>query len=174
MKKFKLLFLAIVILLGFTGCEKKDPTEMHGVHWDRDMCVRCKMVVSDRHHAVQVINTVNGIEVIRLQHKIQDQLPILGIRKIFHNVLQRCDSSPVMPCFIILNADFNGLLLQLSAQLIYDPVAAIYAVAIRKHVNKQLHFLHRLVGVRLIEAEAGRIEVIAISIHVHAFFSPVA
>ena len=60
MKKFKLLFLAIVILLGFTGCEKKDPTEMHGVHWDRDMCVRCKMVVSDRHHAVQVINTENG------------------------------------------------------------------------------------------------------------------
>jgi len=60
MKNFKLLFLATVLLLGFAGCEKKDPTEMRGVHWDRDMCERCKMVVSDRHHAVQVINTVNG------------------------------------------------------------------------------------------------------------------
>ena len=60
MKRFKLLFLATVLLLGFTGCEKKSPTEMRDVHWDRDMCVRCKMVVSDRHHAVQVINTENG------------------------------------------------------------------------------------------------------------------
>ena len=60
MKRFKLLFLATVLLLGFTGCEKKSPTEMRDVHWDRDMCERCKMVVSDRHHAVQVINIANG------------------------------------------------------------------------------------------------------------------
>jgi len=60
MKKFNLLFLVIVLLLGLVGCEKKDPTEMRKVHWDRDMCARCKMVVSDRHHAVQVINTENG------------------------------------------------------------------------------------------------------------------
>jgi len=56
MKKCRLLFLATVLLLGFTACEKKNPTDMHGVHWDRDMCERCKMVVSDRHHATQVIN----------------------------------------------------------------------------------------------------------------------
>jgi len=60
MKSFKSLFLATVLLLGFTACEKKSPTEMRSVHWDRDMCERCKMVVSDRHHAVQVINTANG------------------------------------------------------------------------------------------------------------------
>lgn len=60
MSVFKSLFLAIVLLLGFTACEKKNPTELHAVHWDRDMCERCKMVVSDRQHAVQVINPANG------------------------------------------------------------------------------------------------------------------
>jgi len=60
MKGFNLLFLVMAVLLGFTACEKKNPTEIHGVHWDRDMCERCKMVVSDRHHATQVINTANG------------------------------------------------------------------------------------------------------------------
>lgn len=59
MSGFKTLFLATLLLLGFTACEKKDPTELHRVHWDRDMCERCKMVVSDRSHSVQVINTVN-------------------------------------------------------------------------------------------------------------------
>ena len=60
MKGFKLLFLVMAVLLGFTACEKKNPTEIHRVHWDRDMCERCKMVVSDRHHATQVINPANG------------------------------------------------------------------------------------------------------------------
>ena len=60
MKGFKSLFLAAVLLFGFTACEKKNPTEMHGVHWDRDMCERCKMVVSDRQHATQVINPATG------------------------------------------------------------------------------------------------------------------
>ncbi len=60
MKFVKLLLLSIVILLNFNGCEKKDLKELHQVHWDRDMCARCKMVVSERHHAVQVINVENG------------------------------------------------------------------------------------------------------------------
>ncbi|MEA1954390.1 MAG: hypothetical protein U9O24_08375 [Campylobacterota bacterium] len=60
MKNFKFLFLTVVLLLVFTGCEKKSPTEVRKVHWDRDMCERCKMVVSDRQHAVQVINTQNS------------------------------------------------------------------------------------------------------------------
>jgi len=59
MREYKYGFFLIVLLLGLTGCEKKNPTEMHGVHWDRDMCERCKMVVSDRHHAAQVINPAN-------------------------------------------------------------------------------------------------------------------
>lgn len=40
------------------ACEKRDPTQLHKVHWDRDMCERCKMVVSDRKHATQVINPI--------------------------------------------------------------------------------------------------------------------
>ncbi|MEA3492346.1 MAG: hypothetical protein U9R27_10645 [Campylobacterota bacterium] len=60
MKRFKSLFLATVLLLVFSGCEQRSPTEMRRVHWDRDMCERCKMVVSDRHHAVQVINIATG------------------------------------------------------------------------------------------------------------------
>ena len=57
----KLLFFSLFIILNFNGCEKKKiSTELHEVHWDRDMCERCKMVTSDRHHAVQVINPQNG------------------------------------------------------------------------------------------------------------------
>ncbi len=44
------------ILTFFIGCEKAPVGDVQKVHWDRDMCERCKMVVSDRNHAVQVIN----------------------------------------------------------------------------------------------------------------------
>ena len=57
MKRFSFLLLFIVLLL---GCEKKITTELHDVHWDRDMCARCAMVVSDRQHTVQVINPKDG------------------------------------------------------------------------------------------------------------------
>ncbi len=57
----KTVFFTVLLLLGFSGCEKKQiTTELQEVHWDRDMCERCKMVTSDRHHAVQVINPQNG------------------------------------------------------------------------------------------------------------------
>jgi nitrous oxide reductase accessory protein NosL len=61
MNAVRLLFISFLILLSFSGCEKgKISTELHEVHWDRDMCARCKMVTSDRRHAVQVINPENG------------------------------------------------------------------------------------------------------------------
>lgn len=60
MKLAKLFIVSLLVITGFSGCEKKDPAALQEVHWDRDMCVRCKMVVSDRHHAVQVINVENG------------------------------------------------------------------------------------------------------------------
>ena len=51
-----------LLLLLLTACSSspKDKTALHDVHWDRDMCERCKMVTSDRHHAVQVINPKTG------------------------------------------------------------------------------------------------------------------
>ena len=61
MNVVKTFFFAFLLLIGFNGCEKKQiTTELQEVHWDRDMCERCKMVTSDRHHAVQVINPKTG------------------------------------------------------------------------------------------------------------------
>ena len=62
MNKFKFLTLFIFhfSLFTFLGCEQKITTELHKVHWDRDMCERCKMVVSDRKNTVQVINPKTG------------------------------------------------------------------------------------------------------------------
>lgn len=53
--------LKSIILLGllitfFTGCGDKEKPK---IHWDRDMCERCKMVISERKFAVQVTNPKN-------------------------------------------------------------------------------------------------------------------
>ena len=50
----KPLLLIALITLTQVGCEKKSTTDVAEVHWDRDMCARCVMVVSDRHNSVQV------------------------------------------------------------------------------------------------------------------------
>ncbi len=60
MRGIKIFLLPIILLFVFLGCEKKISTELHPVHWDRDMCERCKMVVSDRKHTVQMIHTATG------------------------------------------------------------------------------------------------------------------
>jgi len=61
MNVVKTFFFAFMLMAGFSGCEKKQiSTELQEVHWDRDMCERCKMVTSDRQHTVQVINPQNG------------------------------------------------------------------------------------------------------------------
>lgn len=60
MKYFLLLLSLIAISFNFSGCEKKSTTEVHTVHYDRDMCARCAMVVSDRHNTTQVINPKNN------------------------------------------------------------------------------------------------------------------
>jgi hypothetical protein len=59
MRKFSYLFF-LFLAFTFLGCEKKITTELHDVHWDRDMCERCAMVVSDRKHTAQVINPIDG------------------------------------------------------------------------------------------------------------------
>jgi len=57
MNVVKLVLVVGLAFFALTGCDaKKNSNEVKEVHWDRDMCERCKMVVSDRHHAVQVIN----------------------------------------------------------------------------------------------------------------------
>lgn len=59
MKKFNLfslLFLALFIL----GCDSKIDLSPKKVHWDRDMCERCKMVLSDRKFSAQVVHPQTG------------------------------------------------------------------------------------------------------------------
>lgn len=62
MKKFKLFtFLLLSIGLFFTGCQEgaitTDPVK---IHWDRDVCQRCKMAISERKYAFEVVNPNNG------------------------------------------------------------------------------------------------------------------
>ncbi len=52
--------LFAVVCLFLISCEKKIKTDLHKVHWDRDMCELCKMVVSERKFAVQAVNPQNG------------------------------------------------------------------------------------------------------------------
>lgn len=54
-KLLKISFLSF-LLLALTSCEKKDHKGVHKIHWDRDMCARCVMVVSDRNQTVQIEN----------------------------------------------------------------------------------------------------------------------
>ncbi len=56
MKKIFFSNLLMIFTFFLTGCEKKDYTkEPPKLHWDRDMCERCKMAISDRKFAVEAI-----------------------------------------------------------------------------------------------------------------------
>jgi len=54
--KFYNFLLLIGIMIITLGCEQKDPSSPHNVHFDRDMCERCKMVISDRNYVTQIID----------------------------------------------------------------------------------------------------------------------
>jgi hypothetical protein len=61
MRRFSfLLFLLFFSIFGFNGCEKKPIGAAEQMHWDRDMCERCKMAISERKFAVQVIDPKTG------------------------------------------------------------------------------------------------------------------
>ncbi len=63
MKLVKLIVLSFTIVflgLSFSGCEKKIKKGVAKVHWDRDMCARCVMVVSDRKNTTQVRDPKTG------------------------------------------------------------------------------------------------------------------
>jgi nitrous oxide reductase accessory protein NosL len=54
------IFSTIIFIIFSTGCEEKSKTDVAKVHWDRDMCARCVMVVSDRKNTVQVRDPATG------------------------------------------------------------------------------------------------------------------
>ncbi|MCF6172342.1 MAG: nitrous oxide reductase accessory protein NosL [Campylobacteraceae bacterium] len=61
MKKFKLLSLLLISLIVlFSGCEKKEIGGVEKIHWDRDMCERCKMAISERKYAFEIVNPKSG------------------------------------------------------------------------------------------------------------------
>ena len=61
MQRFSLLgamlMLVMALATGLGGCSKKS-TDNRAVkmHWDRDMCERCKMAISERKFAVEVVD----------------------------------------------------------------------------------------------------------------------
>ncbi len=60
MKKYFTMLVLFLISFSFVACEKKVDMGVAKVHWDRDMCVRCVMVVSDRKNTVQIQNPDTG------------------------------------------------------------------------------------------------------------------
>lgn len=67
MKKFYKLTLLFLITLLFVACEKKDDNGLAKIHWDRDMCERCVMVISEKGYAVQIENPTT-----KRKHKFDD------------------------------------------------------------------------------------------------------
>ena len=59
MKYIKFL-VVLFLVLSFSGCDEKSNKGVAKVHWDRDMCARCVMVVSDRHNTTQVRDPDSG------------------------------------------------------------------------------------------------------------------
>lgn len=49
-----------MLAIGFVGCEKKSQGSVEPMHWDRDMCERCKMAISERKFAAQIIEPKTG------------------------------------------------------------------------------------------------------------------
>ena len=60
MTKFLLLIFHFLLFISITGCEEHSETDVAKVHWDRDMCARCVMVVSDRKNTTQVRDPKTG------------------------------------------------------------------------------------------------------------------
>ena len=61
MLKIIFIFISFITFsLFFTGCEEKSKNNIAKVHWDRDMCTRCVMVVSDRQNTTQVRDPQTG------------------------------------------------------------------------------------------------------------------
>lgn len=55
---FLLALAALPVLIG--GCKERKKGLFEPVHWDRDVCERCKMVLSERKYAAEIVNPETG------------------------------------------------------------------------------------------------------------------
>jgi len=55
MRKFNIILL-LITFFAFNGCQKKSSNGIEQIHWDRDVCVRCVMAISDRKFAAEIVN----------------------------------------------------------------------------------------------------------------------
>jgi len=59
-KSLWIVLLALLAGLSLDGCgEDRAKGGAAKIHWDRDMCERCKMVVSERKYAAEIVNPKN-------------------------------------------------------------------------------------------------------------------
>jgi len=67
MKKFSSLVILFLVAFLFVACQKKENNGLAKVHWDRDNCERCVMVISEKQYAVQIQNPLS-----KQMHKFDD------------------------------------------------------------------------------------------------------
>lgn len=53
-------FSFLLLLFVLWGCDGKNDISPQKMNYDRDACERCKMIISDRNYAAQVVNPSNG------------------------------------------------------------------------------------------------------------------
>jgi nitrous oxide reductase accessory protein NosL len=56
----KNILISIILISLIGGCDNKSNKGVAKVHWDRDMCARCVMVISDRKNTVQIQNPLTN------------------------------------------------------------------------------------------------------------------
>jgi len=67
MKKFKTSLLLFAVCFLFIACEKENDRGLTKIHWDRDSCERCVMIMSEKSYAVQIQNPTTN-----QKHKFDD------------------------------------------------------------------------------------------------------
>jgi len=59
MNVLKIISIAFILTI-VNGCNSKPKGSVGKMHWDRDMCERCKMAISERKYAVEAIDIKNN------------------------------------------------------------------------------------------------------------------
>ena len=58
--KWSVLITAVLCSLSLSACSDRESLSPKDPAWDRDVCHRCQMMISDRNYSAQVINPAKG------------------------------------------------------------------------------------------------------------------